>query len=178
MADPTPPSPAKDDDDASDGGDDEDMLQVDLLATLDDALAYIHQSFPQDDEAGKVRARDAALRVADDILGGDPAGRDLMDDAIEVLQTRTLKRVTARPSGRSFVCVDAAFGGTNGGRYACWTDFCTCEKFGEAAARVSTKVLCKHMLAARLAPLCSKMEAQDIGDDQYHSYISCRYVEL
>ena len=177
MADPTPPSPAKDDDDASDGGD-EDILKVDLLATLDDALAYIHQSFPQDDEAGKVRARDAALRVADDILGGDPLGRDLMDDAIDVLQTRTLKRVTAKPSGRSFVCVDAAFAGTNGGRYACFADFCTCEKFGEAAARVSTKVLCKHMLAARLAPLCSKMEAQDIGDDQYHSYISCRYVEL
>ena len=177
MADPTPPSPAKDDDDASDCGD-EDILKVDLLATLDDALAYIHQSFPQDDEAGKVRARDAALRVADDLLGGDPLGRDLMDDAIDVLQTRTLKRVTAKPSGRSFVCVDAAFGGTNGGRYACFDDFCTCEKFGEAAARVSTKVLCKHMLAARLAPLCSKMEAQDIGDDQYHSYISCRYVEL
>ena len=38
MADPTPPSPAKDDDDASDGGD-EDILKVDLLATLDDALA-------------------------------------------------------------------------------------------------------------------------------------------
>ena len=177
MADPTPPSPAKNDDDASDGGD-EDILKVDLLATLDDALAYIHQSFPQDDEAGKVRARDAALRVADDLLGGDPLGRDLMDDAIDVLQTRTLKRVTAKPSGRSFVCVDAAFGGTNGGRYACFDDFCTCEKFGEAAARVSTKVLCKHMLAARLAPLCSKMEAQDIGDEQYHSYISCRYVEL
>ena len=80
MADPTPPSPAKDDE--SDGGD-EDILKVDLLATLDDALAYIQQSFPQDDEAGKVRARDAALRVADDILGGDPAGRDLMDDAVK-----------------------------------------------------------------------------------------------
>ena len=175
MADPTPPSPAKDDE--SDGGD-EDILKVDLLATLDDALAYIHQSFQQDDEAGKVRARDAALRVADDLLGGDPRGRDVMDDAIDGLQTRTRKRVTARPSGRSFVAVDAAFGGTNGGRYACFADFCTCEKFGEAAARVSTKVLCKHMLAARLAPLCAKMEAQDIGDDQYHSYVSCRYVGL
>ena len=77
MADPTPPSPAKNDDDASDGGD-EDILKVDLLATLDDALAYIHQSFPQDDEAGKVRARDAALRVADDLLGGDPLGSCLL----------------------------------------------------------------------------------------------------
>jgi len=175
MADPTPPSPARDDE--SDGGD-EDILKVDLLATLDDALAYIQQSFPQDDDAGKVRARDAALRVADDLLGGDPLGRDLMDDAVDVLQTRTLKRVTAQPSGRSFVCVDAAFGGSNGGRYACFPDFCTCEKFSEAAARVSTKVLCKHMLACRLAPLCAKMDHQEIGDDQYHAYISCRYVEL
>jgi hypothetical protein len=34
------------------------------------------------------------------------------------------------------------------------------------------------MLAARLAPLVSKMDAQEIADDQYHSYISGRYVEL
>lgn len=174
MADPTPRSPAKELND-SDG--DEEGPTVDLLRTLDGALAYIAAQMTDDDE-GKLRARDAALRVADDILQSVPEGRGLMDDAIDVLQTRTVRRITARESGRTFVAVDATFGGTSGGRYACWADFCTCDKFAVQAARVSTPVLCKHMLAARLAPLVSKMDTQEITDDQYHSYISGRYVEL
>ena len=69
-----------------------------------------------------------------------------------MLRTRSLVRVVARPSDRCFVAIDApAAQGATQRRYACFPDYCSCPPFFEAAKAVETAVLCKHMLAARLA---------------------------
>lgn len=88
--------------------------------------------------------------------------------AVDVLRTRSLVRVVARPSDRCFVAIDApAAQGATQRRYACFPDYCSCPPFFEAAKAVETAVLCKHMLAARLAcgapasPCCVHRSARD-----------------
>lgn len=69
-----------------------------------------------------------------------------------MLRTRSITRFCAKPSDRCFVAIDApAAQGTGAKRYACFPDFCSCPPFLREARRVETAVLCKHMLAVRLA---------------------------
>ena len=71
---------------------------------------------------------------------------------MDVLKTRSVVRVVAQPSERTFVAIDApAAQGATQRRYACFSDYCSCPPFFEAAKREDAAVLCKHMLAARLA---------------------------
>ena len=134
------------------------------LATLDAALAHIQSTSSASAADDKMRA----LRVANDLFGADDESRELLEAAVDVLRTRSLVRVVARPSDRCFVAIDApAAQGATQRRYACFPDYCSCPPFFEAAKAVETAVLCKHMLAARLAcgapasPCCVHHSARD-----------------
>jgi len=150
---------------------------VDPLRAFDGALAWIAREHPGDKQAARDARRDKALRLANDVFAGED-GRELLDGAIEVLERRTLRRVVARPSSRNFVAVDAPAGAAAGGRYCVFDDFCSCLAFARAAALAPTPAICKHMLAARLAPLVDCIEEKEIADDQYHAHLSCFYPSL
>ncbi|KAJ8603741.1 hypothetical protein CTAYLR_000269 [Chrysophaeum taylorii] len=139
---------------------------------------------PNEKEDGETLAsreavvRRRALRVVNDLFDGDAQGRALVDGAINVLDTRRLYRVVTQPSARSFVAVDPGFAAA-AKRYVCFDDFCSCPGFAQVAADADGPILCKHMLAARLAPLVlNTFETKYISDAQYHEAISCRYDPL
>lgn len=106
-----------------------------------------------------------ALRVANDLFGADAESRELLDTAVDVLRTRSITRIVAQPSERCFVAIDApAAQGMSQKRYACFPDFCSCPPFFDAAKRVETAVLCKHMLAARLARVARARDFSGAGE--------------
>ncbi|KAJ1456387.1 hypothetical protein M885DRAFT_616429 [Pelagophyceae sp. CCMP2097] len=143
------------------------MASERLLDWLDGALAHI-ASLDLTDAAKKRRA----LHVANEFFG-DEEGRKLLDCAIHVLGKRTLCTIVAQPSNRSFVAVDAPGGRS---QYAILGGFCTCKPFFEAAKEVATAVVCKHMLAFKLAPLLGALQTRNIPDAEFHSHLAARYA--
>ena len=89
----------------------------------------------------------------------------------------TLRRVVAVPSERSFLAIDTP-GGPRGQRYACLADdFCTCPTFLREAVRCPTPVLCKHLLAARIAPALrgKPFEVTTVTDAEYSAHLAGRF---
>lgn len=148
------------------------------MEVLDELLDLVSR-----EESDDALVRQRALRVVEDLFGSDATRRALVDAAIDVVATRRIFRVRARPSSRSFVAVDSA-----SKRYVCFDDFCSCPAWQDAAATGLAPVLCKHMLASRLEPFLSRsglgssssstsrtLRVEEIPDAQYHDAISSRY---
>lgn len=152
------------------------------LAALDEMLLLVAAtsgSTEGDTKAAIVRR--CALRVVNDFFGNDTSSRELVDGAIDVLASRQIYRVEAQPSNRSFVAIDPGVS-TTARRYVCFDDFCSCPSWHETAADAEGPVLCKHMLAARIAPYVTSstlsLRIETIPDSKYHEAISGRYETL
>lgn len=162
---------------------------MDRLAALDELLGLVANctteadcnNVDNDDELFTTKeavTRRRALRIVNDIFGNDASSRALVDGALDVLTSRQVYRVTAQPSRRSFIAIDPGVT-TTAKRYVCFDDFCSCAAWHEAAMTAEGPVVCKHMLAARLAPFVTSSSAslktEFISDVQYHEALSSRY---
>lgn len=165
---------------------------MDRLAALDELLGLVAsctteaECTPADTDDEPFTSKEAvtrrrALRIVNDIFGSDSSSRALVDGALDVLTSRHVYRVTAQPSRRSFIAIDPGVTMT-AKRYVCFDDFCSCAAWHEAAMTAEGPVVCKHMLAARLAPFVTSSNAslktEFIPDVHYHEAISCRYELL
>eukprot|EP00904_Undaria_pinnatifida_P010706 jgi/Undpi1/6766/HiC_scaffold_21.g09245.m1 len=115
-------------------------------------------------------AQAEVLRVLDFLFCSD---RALVESTIQVLDKSRVVNVRARDSGRGVWLVQ----GSRGAPYLCLGSYCSCRSFLELARRGGDHpVLCKHLLAVRLAPVLGVSRVEEVDDDKLAQRISaCDY---
>ncbi|CAM9186140.1 unnamed protein product [Ectocarpus sp. 4 AP-2014] len=90
-----------------------------------------------------------------------------------VLDKSRVVKVVARNTGRSVWLVQ----GSRGAPYLCLKEYCSCRSFQELVRRGAPHpVLCKHLLAVRLAPALRLSISEEVDDDKLAMRISsCDY---
>ncbi|CBJ27713.1 conserved unknown protein [Ectocarpus siliculosus] len=129
---------------------------------------------------GIARGRDATavaaaaqaeiLKVLDFLFCSDCP---LVESTIQVLDKSRVVKVVARNTGRSVWLVQ----GSRGAPYLCLREYCSCRSFQELVRRGAPHpVLCKHLLAVRLAPALGLSMSEEVDDDKLAMRISsCDY---
>ncbi|CAM9509716.1 unnamed protein product [Scytosiphon promiscuus] len=99
--------------------------------------------------------------------------RALVESTIQVLDKSRVVKVVARSTGRSVWLVQ----GSRGAPYLCLREYCSCRSFQELVRRGGEHpILCKHLLAVRLAPALGVSVEEEVDDDKLAARISsCDY---
>eukprot|EP01041_Mallomonas_annulata_P001369 gene1369-2642_t len=92
----------------------------------------------------------------------------LLENAVDVLDCGFVREITCRPSKRSCWKVS----GSKGKEYTCLRDYCPCRSFFEQARLHSNDVMCKHLLAMRIAGPLGKLHIEEVSEDVFLAIIS------
>mmetsp|Transcript_28666 Transcript_28666/g.58592 ORF Transcript_28666/g.58592 Transcript_28666/m.58592 type:complete len:144 (-) Transcript_28666:385-816(-) len=90
-----------------------------------------------------------------------------LDNAIQILDDRRL-RILITAAGRT--CYDVQ-GSNKSDRYFCIVGYCSCKCFFQLAMKTAGPVMCKHLLAVRLAPFLQKPEVLDVTDHELAKFM-------
>ena len=90
---------------------------------------------------------------------------DTLGKATEILDHKTVTRVFSKESGREFFLVEGE--GKSKQSYAVLRGFCTCYNFAKDIAARPASLVCKHELAAKLAPAVSKLQQRELDDREW-----------
>jgi len=119
--------------------------------------------------------RRRSLHVLNDIFGGEEDSRLILDEAIEILGTRRVTKIIS-PSNRYFFAIDAQVSAAK--RHICFDDFCSCPSFFNQAQKKGQNtrgtILCKHLLAVKIAPFVASLQVQEIRDQDFHATLAAR----
>eukprot|EP01084_Bolivina_argentea_P224913 380199_1 len=111
------------------------------------------------------------MKVMCEIFNDD---RQLISNAADVLDKCHIVCCRGNPSGRE-VCLVQKRGG-RGNPYVCLVGnrYCSCRNFFDRAKRAKqgSTVLCKHLVAVRLAPLLGLMESDVVEDSRLYAFMS------
>lgn len=111
------------------------------------------------------------MRVVAFLLSSE---RGLLEHTTEVLDTCRIVQCVGRNSGRRFWLVESS-GKRNA--YVCLGGhYCSCRSFLELSKRSSGVLLCKHLLAIRLAPYLSNVIEEFVEDDQLHRILNRQHT--
>lgn len=129
---------------------------MDALVILRSVLASHEEIFGGDEEA--------ALETVNFLLHDD---RELLEDALEVLERFTIRRMVGEKSRRTFHLVQGL-----GSGFLVLDDFCSCSAFAEKATVTCGDVMCKHMLAVAMARAFRKESTEEIADADVVKYLA------
>jgi predicted nucleic acid-binding Zn finger protein len=90
---------------------------------------------------------------------------DIVDDKSEFPMIRIYKSIN---SARSFSKVRGSRPGTE---YVCLDSFCSCPSFNQQAKSVRGAVICKHLLAIKVARALNKIEEKVLSEDKFVDYM-------
>lgn len=94
---------------------------------------------------------------------------EALPGAAEILDTKTVTRVVAAPSGREYFLVDGTGKST---AHTCLPGFCTCMSYSQSVAVEHRQLVCKHELAVLLANALDKCFARELSDAEWSSQLA------
>jgi predicted nucleic acid-binding Zn finger protein len=134
------------------------MMEADDDAGASDPLTDVLEGLAQVG-GGNLALDDVVLRAVSFMMPGE---QDKLDNALQILESGRLRLATA-PSGRQLYIVS----GSNRKQYLCMPNhYCSCESYYQMARKSSDTVMCKHLLALRLAPFLSGAKHVAISDEE------------
>jgi predicted nucleic acid-binding Zn finger protein len=112
--------------------------------------------------SSKETDNESILRLFDFVLLDN---RKVLEAAVDILDNSkfSIKKFTSESSDRSCWKVH----GSQGKDYMCLENFCSCQSYLQQAKQHRGRILCKHLLAVRLATSMSKINCEVISDEKF-----------
>lgn len=68
---------------------------------------------------------------------------------------------------QQFLQRDSEQGGSKDREYLCLRQYCSCRSYSQMARNEGRKVLCKHLLAVKIARAMNLLDRRIVSDDEY-----------
>eukprot|EP00968_Pinguiococcus_pyrenoidosus_P014910 scaffold1355_cov268-Pinguiococcus_pyrenoidosus.AAC.92 len=104
------------------------------------------------------------IRVLNFMLHDD---RSLLENALRLLDRGRIRKVCAEKSGRSFFSVASGHQS-----FSCFSEYCSCKTFVEAAKESPRPFLCAHLLATKIATAWGVLEVDTVSDSTFSAHLS------
>ena len=93
--------------------------------------------------------------------------RKLLESAVEMLgddgQSTGVKEYVSNSCGRKFWKVR----GSQDREYTCLRSFCSCQSYLIQTKQATTDVICKHLLAIKIADMMGLVEKEEVTDEKF-----------
>ncbi|CAM9196656.1 unnamed protein product [Chrysoparadoxa australica] len=129
----------------------------DRMEMLDVALNHLKRL--QEGESVSAAFKEKAAEVLHFLFHKDET---LLNGSIDVLDTSKIVKCVGSVSGRTLHLVQSCSKG--GQHYLCLEHYCSCPAYQHAASKTTEPVLCKHLLAVRMAPVLGKITESVVPD--------------